>query len=60
MEEGRRVVIGGGADGGRYGSGGSGRRGGFEEEGLKERVEWGEWTAGQAVVGLAVGRTLMD
>lgn len=38
----RRVAIGGGVDGGRYGSGRSGRRGGFEEEGLKERVEWGE------------------
>lgn len=36
------MAIGGGADGGRYGNGGSGRRGGFEEEGLKERVEWGE------------------
>lgn len=34
------MAIGGGADGGRYGSGRSGRRGGFEEVGLKERVEW--------------------
>lgn len=42
VERGRRVAIGGGADGGRYGSGESGRRGGFEEEGLEEIVEWGE------------------
>lgn len=41
VEVGRRVVIGGGVDCGRYGIGGSGRRGGFEEEGLQERVEWG-------------------